>query len=73
MRVENEWLKREVNTNEEDYTKVAKNFYNKGKADTVKKMQERVLQLFPSDKKFTTISRFAVDQIAKEMLTEIDK
>lgn len=38
------------------------------KADTVRKMQERVLQLFPCDKKFTTISRFTIDQIAKEML-----
>jgi hypothetical protein len=40
------------------------------RADTVRKMQERVLQLFPCDKKFTTISRFTIDQVAKEMLKE---
>lgn len=40
------------------------------KADTVQKMHNRVLQLFPCDKKFTTISRFTIDQIAKEMLGE---
>jgi hypothetical protein len=37
-------------------------------ADTVRKMQERVEALFPSDKNYTTISRFSVKQIAKEML-----
>jgi hypothetical protein len=38
------------------------------RADTVREMQEKVLQLFPADKNFTTISRFSINQIAKEML-----
>lgn len=71
LTADNEWLKREVNTNEEDYTKVAKNFYNKGKADTVRKMQERLKHHlekpeFPWDS--FTVAEEVIDQIAKEML-----
>ena len=40
------------------------------KVDTVRKMQERLLQLFPCDKNYTTISRFTINQLAKEMMEE---
>lgn len=36
----------------------------------VKEFAERVLDLFPADKNFTTISRFTVRQILKEMVGE---
>ena len=44
--------------------------YEAAKADTVRKMQEAVLEMFPSDKEYTTISRRTVKRIAKEMLEE---
>ena len=42
----------------------------KAKAEAIKEFAERVKALFPFDKKFTTISRFALRQIAKEMGVE---
>lgn len=37
------------------------------KNEAVKEFAERILNLFPSDKNYTTISRFAVKQITKEL------
>ena len=36
-------------------------------ADTIKEFGEKVFQLFPTDKNFTTISRFAIKRILNEM------
>lgn len=40
--------------------------------EAVKEFEKRVLSLFPIDKKFTTISRFSVKQITKEMIGVIE-
>ena len=40
------------------------------RAEAIKECLEWVLSLFPADKKFTTISRFAVKQKLKEMVGE---
>lgn len=37
------------------------------KSEAIKEFENKILELFPSDKDFTTISRFAVKQITKEM------
>lgn len=37
------------------------------KSEAIKKFENKILELFPSDKDFTTISRFTVKHIAKEM------
>lgn len=71
LRANNEWLKREVNTHEEDYTKVAKTFYNKGKADTVRKMQQRSKEKMHTNvlgAKFLMLYETDIDQIAKDVL-----
>ena len=41
------------------------------KAEAIKEVLEKVKALFPTDKNFTTISRFALRQIAKEMGVEL--
>lgn len=39
--------------------------------EAVKEFEKRVLSLFPADKDFTTISRFSVKKISKEMIKVI--
>lgn len=48
-----------------------RNQYNKGYADGVREFAEKVKALFPSDLNFTTISRFTLRRIAKEMGVEL--
>lgn len=48
----------------------ATEYDNKIKAEAVKEFAERILNLFPADKNFTTISRFTIRQILKEMVGE---
>lgn len=43
------------------------------KADTVQKMAARLRDLFPCDKKYTTVSRVTIDQITKEILEGNDE
>lgn len=43
------------------------------KADTVLKMKEAVLKMFPYDKEYTAISRWTVNRIAKKMLEETNE
>jgi DNA-binding ferritin-like protein (Dps family) len=63
---ENERLKAMPHMLDEEYTETAKRFYKKGVTD----MKERIEALFPSDKKYTTISIFTLVQSAKELKGE---
>ena len=49
--------------NKEDYDITI----NTIKAEAIKEFENKILELFPFDKNFTTISRFTVKQITKEM------
>lgn len=60
---ENERLRAMTHMLDEEYTETAKRFYKKGVTD----MKERIEALFPSDKKYTTISIFTLVQSAKEL------
>ena len=42
--------------------------YKNGYANGVKEFAEKVFELFPDDKNFTTISRFTIKHILKEMV-----
>ena len=42
--------------------------YNNGYAKGVKEFAEKVFELFPADKDFTTISRFTIKHTLKEMV-----
>ena len=40
------------------------------RAEAIREFEKAVMELFPSDKKFTTISRASIMQIAREMTEE---
>ena len=44
----------------------------KDRSEAITEFENNVLELFPSDKKTTTISRFAIKQIAKEMKEKLN-
>jgi hypothetical protein len=46
---------------------VSREIENEIKSEAVREFAEKILNLFPSDKNHTTISRFAVKQITKEL------
>lgn len=67
---ENERLRAENNTYANGVEKIAINYYNKGKADTVREMQETFKEEVRkyADVICTEDAEWLIDQIAKEML-----
>ena len=48
-------------------TDIAYKHYNAGRVEAITEFEQKIFDLFPADKNYTTISRFTIKKIAKEL------
>ena len=67
LKEENKFHRKTITENAQRALEVTIEEIEKAKSEAIKEFEERVIKLFPKDKNFTTISRFSVKQIAKQL------
>lgn len=72
MKKEVERLRKETSQTIESIRKLARDTIRDTKSEAIKEFEHKILALFPADKNHTTISRFTIKQIVKEM-TEVQE